>query len=83
VHNVQRHNVFVEAWPGVVNFVFYDNSCLLVFIRGTSEPLTIQAANAGKHVMVEKPLDITLDIQKAGDNNLRDEPIAQFGPDKI
>ena len=28
---------------------------------GLHEPLTIQAANAGKHVMVEKPLDITLE----------------------
>jgi len=28
---------------------------------GLHEPLTIQSANAGKHVMVEKPLDITLE----------------------
>ncbi len=43
---------------------------------GLHEPLTVQAANAGKHVMVEKPLDITLEkcdsiIKSCRENNVK------------
>ena len=43
---------------------------------GLHEPLSIQAANAGKHVMVEKPLDVTLEkcdniIAACKENNVK------------
>ncbi|MCK5844938.1 MAG: Gfo/Idh/MocA family oxidoreductase [Victivallales bacterium] len=43
---------------------------------GLHEPLSVQAANAGKHVMVEKPLDITLEkcdsiINACRENNVK------------
>ncbi len=43
---------------------------------GLHEPLSIQAANAGKHIMVEKPLDITVEkcdaiIDAARANNVK------------